>query len=254
MRKEKIATYAGHDPTALCTNNHQDTIVEEDGGRIGGLADMKSIVISPDGRTALVVSSMDGTIALFRETTTTEPSAPTPAPTSEGGNPSQPPSEDEWHERHAVWLGLRGAVAAVAAVGLVWGLIANGCCVLVIPMVRRKTRVECPACDKKMEVKRNGLDTRTTCSCDSLRAKAEADAGQNDNQPGKVLFHPDPRYIATCPHCGTVSCAPCDVRDGKNMFPFLFENNAEGGKEMEAADPSAIEVGMDDAELTPTSL
>lgn len=245
--------HVGYNPTALCCKHNQDTIVEGDGGRIGGLADIRSIAVSPDGLTALVVSSMDGTIALFRDTTTTDPSAPTPAPTSEG-DPSQPPNEDEWYERHAIWLGLGGATATMAAAGLVWFLIANGCCGIVILIVRRKTRVECPACDKKMEVKRKGLEHRTTCSCDNLRAKTEADAGQNGGQSGKVLFHPDPRYIATCPHCGNVSCAPCDVRDKKAMFPFLLENNPKGGKEMGAADPSAIEVGMDDAEPTPTSL
>ncbi|CAN0031464.1 unnamed protein product [Ectocarpus fasciculatus] len=210
----------------------QDTIVEGDEGRIGGLADVRSIAVSPDGRTALVVSSVDGTIALFRDTTTMDPSAPTPAPTSEGGDPSQPPNEDEWYEQHALALGLGGAAATVAAAGLVWLLITNGCCGIFILMVRRKTRVECPACDKKMEVKRKGLAQRTACSCDSLRAKAEDDAGQNGGQSGKVLFHPDPRYIATCPHCGNVSCATCDVRDKKETFPFLLENNPEDGKEI----------------------
>lgn len=134
-------------------------------------------------------------------------------------------------------------------------LVANGCCgIAILMIVRRKTRVECPACGEKMEVKRNVLGHRITCSCDDLRAKAEADAGQNGGQPGKILFRPDPRYTATCPHCGNVSCAPCDIRDKKAMFPFLLENSPKGGKEMRAADLSAIEVGMDDAKDTPTSL
>lgn len=208
-----------------------------------------------------MVSSDAGTIAVFRDTTT---GAATPAPTP-GEGASTSPDEQEWYERHAVLLGLGAVAATTAASGLVWLLIGNGCCAMVALAARRKRKVHCPACDKKIEVKKKGLKSRTACSCDVARGKAETEAGSSSptspkGDTGKrkiLLFHPDPRHIETCPHCKTVVCVPCDVRDKKGMFPFLFENNPEGGKKNntgEAADPSAVEVGIDDAASTPTSL
>lgn len=135
---------------------------------------------------------------------------------------------------------------------MAWLLIANGCCgVAAAAFLRRKKRVECPACKKKVEAKRKGLENRASCSCDILRAKAE----KGRKTQGKILFHPDPKYVTTCPHCEVVFCASCDVRDRKEMFPFLFENNPEGGKEEEtgAVDSSAIECGIDNGRSTPTS-
>lgn len=163
-----------------------------------------------------------------------------------------PPSDgDEWYERHAVPLGLGVVAITAAGAGLVWLLIANGCCgVAAAAFLRRKKRVECPACNKKVEAKRKGLENRASCSCDVLRAKAE----KGPKTKGKVLFHPDPKYVTTCPHCEVVFCASCDVRDRKEMFPFLFENNPEGGKEEEtgARGSSAIECWVDNGEITPT--
>lgn len=189
-----------------------------------------------------MVSSETGTIALFRDTTLTE----TPAPTSDGeGMPS--PSSDEWYEEHAGWLAVGAALTAVAASGLVAVLIANsagGCCIVGAAILRKK-RVECPACKKRVDVKRKGLENRTRCSCNVLRAKAETEAAREGQRRGskglkpmetgggceeKVLFDPDPKHLAMCPHCEIVFCAPCDIRDRKRMFPFLFENSPDGVK------------------------
>lgn len=237
----------------------QDTIREGDEGHISGLAGARSISVSPDGGTALVVSAMTGTIALFRDTTTR---APTPAPTSNGGSVNRPSDEDEWYEQYAGLLGVGAVVTTAAGSGLVWLLIAKGCCgVGVAILARRKIKVECPACEGKVDVKRKGLDDRTRCYCDVLRAKAEKEAKLDGDQSseaeaaGAGMFHPDPRLIATCPHCKFVFCVPCGVRDKKGMFSFLFENNPEVGKEEKklAADPSGIECGIDDSGSTPIS-
>ncbi|CAN0205886.1 unnamed protein product, partial [Ectocarpus sp. 12 AP-2014] len=241
----------------------QDTIQEGDDGDITGLADARSISVSPDGGTALVVSSVTGTIAVFRDPALME----TPAPTSDGE--SMPlPSSEEWYEEHAGWLAMGAALTAVAAGGLVSVLIANSgcaCCIVGAAISWKKKRVDCPACKKQVDVKRKGLETRARCSCDVLRAMAEREAtadGQRRGTKGlkpmamregceeNVLFEPDPRHVAMCPHCEIVFCAPCDIRDRKRMFRFLFENSPNGVKKEEtraAVDPSAVEFGMDEA-------
>lgn len=259
-----------------------------------GLDGARSISVSPDGGTALVVSATTGSIAVFRDTTTAPSRAPTPAPTiaptSDGGDvppPSDNEEEEEWYERLVAIVGIGGVVATVATWVVLRLLVAHGCCCccFAAAVVRRKKKVECPACGKEVEVKPEALDDDTRCWCDVLRSKAEAQAKINSGtggggggvfaderggrggaretgselasafsaareagagrEEGKVLFHPDPRHVTTCPHCGVVFCPPCDVRDKKRMFPFLFENNSDEGKEEEtrAAGPSAMESG-----------
>lgn len=189
-----------------------------------------------------MISSETGTIAIFRDTSLME----TPAPTWDGESILSP-SPDEWYEEYAGWLAVGAALTAIGAGGLISVLIANsgcGCCIVGVAILRRKKRVDCPACKKKLDIKRKGLETRTRCSCDVLRAKAETESaveGQRRGSKGlkpmaagggceqKILFDPDPKHVAVCPHCGIVFCATCDIRDRKQMFPFLFENSQEGG-------------------------
>ncbi|CAM9956032.1 unnamed protein product, partial [Ectocarpus sp. 13 AM-2016] len=251
-------------PTGLSMDGaSMETIQEGDDGDVTGLAGARSISVSPDGGTALVVSSVTGTIAVFRDPGLME----TPAPTSDGD--SMPlPSSEEWYEEHAGWLAVGAALTAVAAGGLVSVLIANSgcaCCIVGAAISWKKKRVDCPACKKKVDVKRKGLETRARCSCDVLRATAEREAtgdGQRRGTKGlkpmatregseeNILFDPDPRHVAMCPHCEIVFCAPCDIRDRKRMFRFLFENSPNGVKKEEtraAVNPSAVEFGMDEA-------
>lgn len=190
-----------------------------------------------------MVSAETGTISVFLDTT--QPTAPTPAPTvalasSRGGEP--------WYEEMAVGLAVSGSLAAAGAAWLLywhWGSLA--CCCFAAACCARKKKIKCPACEEEIEVDSKGLDDRARCSCDTLRAKAEADdggtrvdcvslemeGGSAAGAGGKTtaaLFHPDPAYVATCEHCKTVLCTTCDVRDEKRMFPYLFENNPEANK------------------------
>eukprot|EP00903_Cladosiphon_okamuranus_P021372 g19642.t1 len=208
----------------------QDKIREGDEDRIRGLAGARSIAVSPAGDTVLVVSSTTGTIAVFRYNTA---GGPTPAPTtSDGGNASPPSDGEEWYKRHAVHLTLGVITTIVVGLGLILHLIASGCCCVgAAAFLRRKIGVDCPACKKKFKAKREGLEDRAICSCDILRAKAEKER----RAKGKLLFHPDPKYVTACPHCKVVFCTSCDVRDRKEMFPFLFENNPGGGAEEQDA-------------------
>lgn len=153
----------------------------------------------------------------------------------------------------AVGLAIAGSLAAAGAAWLLywhWGSL--GCCCCFAACCARKKKIQCPACEEEIEVESKGLDERTSCSCDTLRAKAEIDngggtnvdsvslemeagsgaaAGADGNKTKAALFHPDPAYVATCEHCEIVFCTTCDVRDEKRMFPYLFENNPEGEKE-----------------------
>lgn len=296
----------------LFLDSSQDTIWEGDEGPLWGPAGARSISISPDGVTALVVSAATGSIAVFRDTTiTTRPPRPAPtiAPTSGRGD-APPPSDEhedkddqqEWYERLAAFVGIGGVVATVSSWVLLRLLVTNGggcCCFAVAAVVQRKSRVECPACGKEVEVNPEALDDDARCWCDILRAKAEAEARSNPGAGGggvfaggraaagasgrrergreegagdetgselasafsavgkaeavaagwgqkrKVFFHPDPKHVTTCPHCGIVFCPPCDVRGKKRMFYILFENNPDDSKEEEtrAAGPSAMESG-----------
>lgn len=230
-----------------------------------------------------MVSGATDTISIFRDTATRPPSpAPTPSPTvaPTPSNAVPVPSGEGWYERLAVIL--VGVGVLVVSTG-VWVrfLIAKGCCCFAAAIVWRKKRVECPACEKEVEVEPEGLEDRAHCWCDILRAKAVAQAriDPRDNGGGvskevgvgagavapeqangviselassfaaeggaeKVLFHPDPSHIKTCPHCGIVFCVTCDVRDEKRMFPNLFENNPEGSQEeTRAADLPDLESG-----------
>lgn len=247
----------------------QETIREGDEGHVAGLTGARSISVSPDGGTVLVVSSDTGTIAVFGDTSLME----TPAPTSDGGSiPS--PSPDEWYEEHAGWLAVGAALTAIGAAGLVSVSIASngcGCCIIGAAILRGKKRVDCPACKKKIDIKRKGLETRTRCSCDVLRAKAEREAAVERQRRGRtglkpiatrgereqeILFDPDPSHVALCPHCEIVFCATCDIRDRKQLFPFLFENGPTGVKKGEtraAVGLSAAAFRMDEAGSAPGS-